>query len=45
MIHNHHAVSKYDKAETWSAMSVYYIRGTVLHTETMNSDCSFLSFG
>jgi len=38
MLQNHHAVSKYDKAETWSAMSVLSIKGTVLYTETMNSD-------
>ena len=36
MLQNHHAVSKYDKAETWSAMSVLYIKATVLLRETMN---------
>jgi hypothetical protein len=35
---NHHALSKYDKAETLSAMRVHSIKGTVLLGETMNSD-------
>jgi hypothetical protein len=34
MLQNHHAVSKYDKAETCSAISVHYIKGTVLLRET-----------
>ena len=38
MLQNHHAISKYYKAGTYSAMSVNYVRGTVLLRETMNSD-------
>jgi len=38
MLQNHHALSKYDKAETWSAMRVNSIKGTVLLGETMNYD-------
>jgi hypothetical protein len=38
MLQNHHTLSKYDKAETWSAMRVHSIKGTVLLAETMNSD-------
>ena len=38
MLQNHHALSKYDKSETWSAMRVHSIKGTVLLRETMNSD-------
>jgi len=38
MLQNHYALSKYDKAEIWSAMRVHSIKGTVLLGETMNSD-------
>ena len=38
MLHNHRAASKYYKAGTWSVMSLHYIKGTVLLTETMNYD-------
>ena len=38
MLQNHHALSKYDKAETSSAMREHSIKGTVLHGETMNYD-------
>ena len=38
MLQNHHALSKSDKSETWSAMSVHSTKGTVLLRETMNSD-------
>ena len=38
MLQNHHTLSKYDKSKTWSAMRVYSIKGTVLHSETMNSE-------
>ena len=38
MIQNHHALSKYDKAETCSAVRVHSIKGTLLIRETMNSD-------
>ena len=38
MLQNHPAVSKFEQAETWSAMCVLYIKGTVLLRETMNSD-------
>jgi len=38
MLQNHQALSKYAKAEIWSAMSVHSIKGTVLLEETMNSD-------
>jgi len=38
MLQNHHAVPKYDKAETWSAVKVHSIKATVLFRETMNSD-------
>jgi len=38
MLQNRHALSKYDKAEIWSAMRVYSIKGTVLLGETMNYD-------
>jgi hypothetical protein len=38
MLQNHHALYKYHKAETWSAMSVHSIKGTVLLGETMNCD-------
>jgi hypothetical protein len=38
MLQNHHALSKYDKAETWSAVRVHSIKGTVLLGETMNYD-------
>jgi len=38
MLQNHHAVSKYDKTETWTAVRVHSIKGTVLFRETMNSD-------
>jgi hypothetical protein len=38
MLHNHHAMSKYDKVETWSAVRVHFIKGTVLLGETVNSD-------
>jgi hypothetical protein len=30
MLQNHHALSNYDKAETWSTMRVHSIKGTVL---------------
>jgi len=36
MLQNHHALSKSDKSETWSAMSVHSTKGTVLIRETMN---------
>ena len=36
MLQNHHTQSKYDKSETWSAMVVYSIKGTVSLRETMN---------
>jgi hypothetical protein len=38
MLQNHHALSKYDKAEIWSAMRVYSMNGTVLLGETINFD-------
>ena len=38
MLQNHHAVPKYDKAETWSAVRVHSVKGTALVGETMNSD-------
>ena len=38
MLHNHHKLSKYVKSETWSAIRVYSIKGTVLHSETMNCE-------
>jgi hypothetical protein len=38
MLQNHHALPKYDKAETWSAMRVYSIKVTVLCGETLNYD-------
>ena len=38
MLQNHHALSKYDKAEKWSAKSVHSIKGTVLLGETINYD-------
>ena len=38
MLQNHHAVPKYDKAETLSAVRVYSVKGTALSGETMNSD-------
>ena len=38
MLQNHHSLSKYDKAETWSAMRVHSIKGTVLLGETVNCD-------
>jgi len=38
MLQNHQAMSEYDKAETWSAMSVHSIKGTVLLRGTMNYD-------
>jgi len=38
MLQNHHAVPKYDKADTWSAVRVHSIKGTVLFRETINSD-------
>jgi hypothetical protein len=38
MLQNHHA----DKAETWSAMSVHSIKGTVLLGKTMNYDINIL---
>ena len=38
MLQNHHAVAKYDKAETCSAVRVHPIKGTVLLRETINSD-------
>ena len=38
MLRNHHAMCKFDKADTWSAMRVHSIKGTVLLRETMNSD-------
>jgi hypothetical protein len=38
MLQNHHALSKYDKAKTWSAMRMHSIKGTVLLRQTMNSD-------
>jgi hypothetical protein len=38
MLQNHHAVSKYDKDEIWSAVSVLYIKETVLLREKTNSD-------
>jgi hypothetical protein len=38
MLHNYHALFKCDKAQTWSAMRVHSIKGTVLLGETMNSD-------
>jgi len=37
MLQNHHALSKYDKAEIWSAMRVHSTKGTVLLGETKNS--------
>ena len=42
MLQNHHALSKYDKAEKWSAKSVHSIKGTVLLGETMNTDTNVL---
>ena len=36
MLQNHHALSKYDKAETWSAMTVHSMKETVLLGEIMN---------
>jgi len=38
MLQNHHALTKYDKAEIWSAMRVHSIKWTVLLGETINSD-------
>jgi hypothetical protein len=38
MLQNHHSLSKYDKAETCSAMRVHSIKGTGLLRETMNYD-------
>jgi len=38
MLQNNQALSKYDKAETWSAMRVYSIKGTVLLREKTNCD-------
>ena len=38
MLQNHHALSTYDKAETWSAKRVHSIKGTILLGETRNSD-------
>jgi len=38
MLQNNHTLSKYDKAETWSAMRVNSINATVLHSETVNYD-------
>jgi len=38
MSHNHRAVSKYYKVGTWSVISLHYIKGTVLLTETINYD-------
>ena len=38
MLQNHHAVSKYDKAQTRSAGRVHSVEGTVLFGETLNSD-------
>jgi hypothetical protein len=38
MLQNHNVVSKYDKAEIWSTMSVLYIKETVFLREKMNSD-------
>jgi hypothetical protein len=38
MLLNHHALSKYDKAEIWSAMRVHSIKRIVLLKETINSD-------
>jgi hypothetical protein len=38
MLQNHHALSKYDKAETQSAMTVHYMKGTIFLGETMNCD-------
>jgi hypothetical protein len=38
MLQNHHSLSKYDKAETLSAMRVHSIKGTVLVGATMNYD-------
>jgi hypothetical protein len=38
MLQNHHALSKYEKAETYSAVRVHSINGTVLLGETMNYD-------
>ena len=35
MLQNH--LSKYDKAETWSAVRVHSVKGTALFGETMNS--------
>ena len=43
MLQCHHAQSKYDKSETWSAMMVYSIKGTVSLGETMNSEI-YVSF-
>ena len=38
MLQNHHAMSKYDKAERSSPVRVHSIKATVLFRETMNSD-------
>ena len=38
MSQNHHAQSKYNKSETWSAMVVYSMKGTVSLGEKMNSE-------
>jgi len=38
MLQNHHALSKYEKALTWSAMRVHSNKGTMLLGETMNYD-------
>ena len=38
MLQKNHAVPKYDKAETWSAVRVHSVTGTALCGETMNSD-------
>jgi hypothetical protein len=41
MLQNHHAQSRYDKSETWSAMMVYSTKGTVSLGETTNSEIYF----
>ena len=43
MSQNHHAQSKYDKSETWSAVMVYSIKWSVSLGETMNSEI-YVSF-
>jgi hypothetical protein len=45
MLQNHHLLSKYDKAEKWSVMSVHSIKGTVLLGETTNCEIYVLFSG